>query len=174
MWYDILNMLNSHHANKTSYLSKLHWIFPGTPLKVNGAPEIPRVTWQLWNVHVLKLLYEDGSTVEQVHGLIRASTWCTYFLHMRCKYVAATDIYWLSYYGRINEWEKLGGTFCEQGRVWTRIELSELPIKVRLNWSLMVLWHSINSVCSNFRRKRWVTPTIWYFVPYIMWNCPLY
>ena len=63
----------------------------------------------------MQLLYENGSTSEQVRGLIFASTQCEYFLHMRCKRVDPGRNYWESYYGRVNRWEKLGGTICQQG-----------------------------------------------------------
>ena len=68
------------------------------------------------NVLILKLLYDNGATVDQVRGLILASTHCTYFLHMDCYDIYAGDIYWESYYGPVRwQWEKLGGTFCRQG-----------------------------------------------------------
>ena len=63
----------------------------------------------------LQLLYDNGATVEQVRGLILASVRCMYFLHLRCNDTYGPNIFWQSYYGRVDEWEKLGGTFCQQG-----------------------------------------------------------
>ena len=51
------------------------------------------------------LLYANGATLEQVRGLIFASTKCTYLLHMRCKYIHGHSIFWPSYYGRVAELE---------------------------------------------------------------------
>ena len=64
---------------------------------------------------ILKLLYDNGATVEQVRGLILASTQCSHFLHMRCHGIVGYAIYWQSYYGRVDNWETLRGTFCHQG-----------------------------------------------------------
>ena len=45
---------------------KLPWIFPGAPLKVNGAPRISRVTWQVSNRYLLAhprplLIYQEDT-----------------------------------------------------------------------------------------------------------------
>ena len=64
---------------------------------------------------MLKLVYDNGATLEQVRGLILASTQCSYFLHLRCFDIHGGDTYWQSYFGPVDEWEQLGGTFCQQG-----------------------------------------------------------
>ena len=65
---------------------------------------------------MLKLVYDNGATLEQVRGLILASTQCSYFLHMRCVDIYGPKIYWQSYFGPADKWEQLAGTFCQQGQ----------------------------------------------------------
>ena len=64
-----------------------------------------------------QLLYENGATVQQVRGLIMVSSQCTHTLNMQCFHVKGSRSFWESYYGRVDHFENLGGTFCQQGQL---------------------------------------------------------
>ena len=54
-WGDTGHPWRHQQGTAVTYLSMLPWIFFEDPLKVNGPPEISRITWQLCNPNVLGL-----------------------------------------------------------------------------------------------------------------------
>ena len=73
------------------------------------------------NAHRIKLslysqlLYTNSATAEEIRHLILSSTRCTYQIDLHCSDISQGDIYWISYFGREDVWEKLGGSFCQRG-----------------------------------------------------------